>query len=440
MGNLRVALIFSILLFSSLPLTHAETPTIVWEKDIPRMTMFSISPNGEYIAIASTIELNGKKDKISFYDKSGDLLWEYEETGIVSGLDVANDGKVIVGTELSAVNYKPKIKVLDKNGDVVWEKETKGITKVAISHDGRSSVAYGNINEKTDIHSFNSLGARRSYSARHSILVEPLALGISSDGQRVIVGSSVEYGEFATLQVYEPGGDYFEEKWLGAPMDITEVSIDSYGGYAAAIQFSSGYINKLFFLDSVSGVIDFEKTIKEGIFDVLVAADSSKMILGGRSNVYEYDNSGALLNTYETSKVVPTSGSGEVKISVTEGGTYLVADRDNKLYFLSGPELMTETPTTVTASPPETEAPETTSPPATTSSPQTTEPPMMESVDEETTAVDAELEKQKLENERLRLELEKAKLEQEQSKGACGPSAIILLAMLPLLSIRRWGK
>ena len=56
------------------------------------------------------------------------------------------------------------------------------------------------------------------------------------------------------------------------------------------------------------------------------------------------------------------------------------------------------------------------------------------------TQSDPELERLKQENEKLRLEAETTKLEQEESKGICGPTSILLIAVLSGLGVNAWGK
>lgn len=442
MGNLRIAVIFTVLLFSILPTSFAETPTIVWEKDITRLSMFSISPNGEHIAIASTIELNGNEDKLAFYEKTGELLWEYEAPGLILDMDVSNNGNIIIGTKFTVYNYEPNLTVFDKDGKIVWTRRTFSINKVGISHDGLASTAYGRIGKhyeetQDDIYWFNSLGNIRSFSYRHGDVTEPLDMAISSEsGLLAFSFKPINGTKYPTsLYIFDEGGNPFEESvYTGSSESwVTEVSISNDGKYVVAIEFTTEYMNKLILIDTGARWIDFKEIVRDGIFDVLLSSDAGKIILGGRDNVYEYNRAGKVINTFETTKTVDTPSAGSVQISVSEVGTYLVKGKDGKLYFLSGQ--VDETPAPTTTAPPNTEVPmavygvegeveavygvegevETTTPPPTTSVPLTTTPTPTTTVAPTTPPT----------------------TESPTTNGACGPTLITALAVIPLLAIKR---
>lgn len=223
---------------NKLYLFSRESNKPLWIRDTESSALgIDISDDGSLIVLG-VANLNGKGDKILVYDKDGKKLWEYraehpgyDQTGNFYQPDMTPDGRYIA---VSTGCPDRRAYLFSKDGNLLSRSEQltydSPIHKSAISDDG-SLAAYSadHMQEKEIVFLFDSKGKKMwGFSSKNDATAR--AISISNDGNYIAAGTSAGNVYLFSKNSNNPLWKFSESAYS----QIGEVKLNSDGSLLAA--------------------------------------------------------------------------------------------------------------------------------------------------------------------------------------------------------------
>jgi WD40 repeat protein len=315
---------------------EVKTPTLLWQKEFAtKINAVAMSADGEYIAVSTDAESIGpttgepfKGSKLCFFDKNGNLLWEYEKGDDyqLAGVEMSDDGtytavalakKVVLSSGIIEGEYHETVELhvnkllfFDRFGNLLWKRDVTGFPQM--SEDGSYILVRSRY-----------YGLYHKFFDKEGNLLwqKPFTLGdvwsfgsdLSIDGNYVIIGNTLYNKKGKTLHTYD-----VEE-------EIVPV-ISAYGNY---VVFETS--DKILCYDK-NGVLLWKKPRIEVKVHFLTFSPDENYLIGysARGKIKFFDKSGRLLWS-EDKKIKPSFGCGNCIF--TNDNRYFVIGFHNRVYF-----------------------------------------------------------------------------------------------------------
>ncbi len=279
----------------------------------------AISDGGEYVGAvflnpdAPSYHADGE---ILFFNRAGDILWNYADDYTVERIALSDDGNSIY------VSGSPKLYSFDRNGTLIRINESQGRTWVlVVSSDGSYAMAGGTITERIHV-AGSQTPANRIYAVEkdgtipwnYSTKQKINSIGISADADTIVNAAGYELSSFTRNGTL---------RWqLNSGPDITSVAVSSDGEYTAAgSQFYARLFNR-------TGSLMWRYEYDGFVHDVGISEDGKLIIAGASGGLYAFDQQGNILWNYPTPKAIR-------HVSMAKSGEYFAAGTADTVYFFN---------------------------------------------------------------------------------------------------------
>lgn len=241
------------------------------------------------------------------------LIWKYETGDEVYGVDITDDGDVII-----AASWDDNVYALDKNGSLLWNFRTAGSAyDAAISPAGDIVVATSYLSPKGYVYAFNVSGGLLWERG-----LEDLSKGIavSQAGDRIAVGM----GNDAVLMLDNKGNQLWRKATRESAWGVWDVAFAPDGGVVAGSDDTYAY-----FFDASGGLLR-ELGFGTGGYVLSVAFSAD----GEYAGVATHDGG---VHLYRGGKLVWRYQTGRLNYGIaisSKGGYVAVGSWDKNLYLI----------------------------------------------------------------------------------------------------------
>lgn len=193
-----------------------EEGNIIWEKKMPRLLTAKMSSDGK-----SSIVLSAEEEtvKLAFLKEKGEVLWK--KTGFLTA-EITQDGN-----HVAAVS-EDKIYFFDRKGNKVWDYDPGvDISHLIMSQNENYLLAYNHFGGGDDNLFYFSTEGELLWQKR---IRDDSQVALSEEGQRIVVASWRHYSEdFTLVNVFDSDGRLRREIEVGSR--IEKIALDSSGTY-----------------------------------------------------------------------------------------------------------------------------------------------------------------------------------------------------------------
>lgn len=288
-------------------------PTWSYDFANDQVGKLSLSANGDFIAI-------GARDNLYFFDKNGELKWQYPTGNWVLSTSMSNDGSYV------AAGTYDKILYLDKFGRLIWKRDMPMDTHVSMSASG-AFIAAGS---SDTVYYFDRPG---DLLWDYKILPEAsdvyvFGASMSADGNHILVAES--YG--TNIYHLDSTGALEWKAKIGSHSH--GVSISSTGNYFPIGSGQSMTAGKVSFFDR-NGTLRWSSPAAKDVDSIAMSADEADVVAGSMdNNVYYFDREGTLKWKYLAAggAYVSISGDGS-KVTAAGGNSVYSLDREGRLQW-----------------------------------------------------------------------------------------------------------
>ena len=287
---------------------YAKKVSVRWRDQAPGLTLVAISPVGRYIAV-------GKGSDVLMYSKDKEVQWKFTVEGDASAMKFTPDGRnLLIGTTGRTLY------LLNSDGDVVWKKRRGGgVTALDITING-DEIFVCSDDSNVSILTMDGVETSRQWTEKSARM-----MSVCNDGSTLVLTLG-DHNVFA----YDKS---LLQKWRFMGGVWADVSMSGDGNFILA-GTQGGDVSCL----TSAGIPVWKRTMGDPIRRVLVRSEVECFMVGSRREVQCYDRSGKALWRYQPKEPLVSfdaSRDGSVLSLATEGGLYVVDNRDVAKQFLT---------------------------------------------------------------------------------------------------------
>jgi len=287
---------------------YAKKVSVRWRDQVQGVSLVAISPTGRFVAV-------GRGPEVLFYSKDKEVQWKQNLEGDATAMRFTPDGRnLLVGTN-GRMLY-----LFNNDGQVVWKRHRGGgITALDITNDG-DEIFVCSDDSNVSILSKEGVETSRQWTEKPARM-----MSVSNDGKNLVL----TLGDHNVL-AYDKS---LLQKWRYMGGVWADVSMSGDGNFILA-GTQGGDVSCL----SSVGIPLWKKTLGDRITKVLSKPEVECLLIGAGREVQCFDRTGKALWSYKTKEplvFLDTTRDGSAVALATEGGIYLVDNREVAKHFLA---------------------------------------------------------------------------------------------------------